>query len=55
MEEKGTVVAHNMTAWDNQPPKVISPIGTELNSILGVTKSTPTWMFSLNTSEVSID
>jgi hypothetical protein len=38
---------------DNQLPEVMSPVGTEMNSIPGVAKSSSTWMFSLNTSEVS--
>jgi hypothetical protein len=38
---------------DDQLSVVMSPVGTEVNSIPGVSKSSSTWMFPLNTSEVS--
>jgi hypothetical protein len=38
---------------DNELPEVMSPVGTEVNGIPGVTKNSSTWMFSLNTLEVS--
>ncbi|KAJ4434347.1 hypothetical protein ANN_22906, partial [Periplaneta americana] len=53
-KEKGTVLAHKMTTWENQLPKVMQPVGSEVNSIPGFTRSTPSWMFS-NTSEVLQD
>jgi hypothetical protein len=42
-----------MMVEDNQLPEVMSPVGTEVNSIPGVPKSSSTWIFSLNTSQVS--
>ena len=52
-EEKGTVLAHRVVIQGNQLPEVMSPVGTEVNSIPGVAKSSSTWKFPWNSSEVS--
>jgi hypothetical protein len=47
------VLAHRIMVQDALLPEVMSRDGTEVNSIPGVVKSSATWMFPLNTSEVS--
>lgn len=54
-EEKHTILAHKMTTRDNQQPKVMSPVGNEVNSIPGIKNNIVTWKFSLNISEVSTE
>lgn len=54
-QETSTILAPNMTALDNLPEDVTGVVRTGVKSIPGDTEGTPTWVYALNTSEVSTE
>lgn len=53
--ETSTILAPNMTALDNLPEDVTGMVQAGVNSIPSDTEGTPTWVYALNTSEVSTE